>query len=250
MTENATRTPQSKRWALVLSGLLAATLVSGCLDFGTGNSAPQAVLEADKSTGEVGETFRFDATKSHDPDGNLSLVRLDFGDGTVKEFYNASEANVTHAYTDPGDFTVTLTVLDDAGDDPEADSAEAEVSVNDKVPVSAQVASVAPPGGTVSTFANQTFNATAEANSFEVNLTVQNVLVVGETQISLRVVDANGTELANESVSIPAGGNKTVTFQRPVGEAGLHTLEILAKQGSARVTGDIVVRYDDAAPAA
>ncbi|HLE46865.1 MAG TPA: PKD domain-containing protein [Candidatus Thermoplasmatota archaeon] len=249
MTQNRTKTAHPKQWALMMSGLLAATLVAGCLDM-DGNEPPQAVLEADKETGEVGDTFRFDATKSNDPDGNLSLIRLDFGDGTVKEFYEPSEANVTHSYTDPGDFTVTLTVLDNAGDEPEADSDQAEVFVNEKIPVSAQVASVAPPGGTVSTFANQTFNATDEANSFQVNLSVQSVLVVGETQISVRVVDSNGTELANESVSIPAGGNKTISFDKLVGAPGAHVLEIMARQGSARVTGDILVRYDESGPAA
>jgi MYXO-CTERM domain-containing protein len=48
--------------------------------------------------------------ESSDPDGTIDEYRWDFGDGTT-----SSEASPTHTYLDPGDYTVSLTVVDDSG---------------------------------------------------------------------------------------------------------------------------------------
>lgn len=51
-----------------------------------------------------------DATASTDSDGTLATYSWSFGDGAV-----GSGVTTTHAYTTPGDYTVTLTVTDDRG---------------------------------------------------------------------------------------------------------------------------------------
>jgi hypothetical protein len=48
--------------------------------------------------------------RSFDSDGRIVAWRWDFGDGT-----SSTEASPDHAYPRPGDYTVTLTVTDDAG---------------------------------------------------------------------------------------------------------------------------------------
>jgi len=48
--------------------------------------------------------------RSWDPDGNITSWHWDFGDNT-----NSTEQNATHTFTEPGTYTVTLTVTDDQG---------------------------------------------------------------------------------------------------------------------------------------
>jgi PKD repeat protein len=56
----------------------------------------------------VNETAVFDGTLSYDPDGYIVSYKWDFGDGTQGE-----GSLVSHKYTNPGCYTVTLTVTDD-----------------------------------------------------------------------------------------------------------------------------------------
>jgi mono/diheme cytochrome c family protein len=62
--------------------------------------------------GSVGDTIVFDGSASRDSDGTIVRYDWDFGDGTM-----AADAGPapTHAYAAAGQFTVTLTVIDDAG---------------------------------------------------------------------------------------------------------------------------------------
>jgi PKD repeat protein len=60
-------------------------------------------------TKRAGENMTFRGAGS-DPDGDPVSFSWSFGDGT-----NASGRNVTHYYTQPGDYTVVLTVRDDSG---------------------------------------------------------------------------------------------------------------------------------------
>jgi len=56
------------------------------------------------------QTIVFDASGSYDPDGMIVSYQWDFGDGVT-----AVGENPTHSYQSPGEYTVTLTVTDNAG---------------------------------------------------------------------------------------------------------------------------------------
>jgi PKD repeat protein len=60
--------------------------------------------------GFPGEEIAFDGSKSYDPDGNITSWLWDFGDGNQSRGERA-----THAYKNPGTYSITLTVTDDNG---------------------------------------------------------------------------------------------------------------------------------------
>ncbi|BDD00793.1 PKD domain-containing protein [Persicobacter psychrovividus] len=75
--------------------------------------APTSVIEADRTEAEVPATIQFDGTKSTAVDGRtLVSYEWDFGDGTTAEGQTAS-----HTYTEEGQYTVSLKVTDDAGEE-------------------------------------------------------------------------------------------------------------------------------------
>lgn len=77
--------------------------------FDYGPRAEVAPAPAPQPTGKC-NCFTFDATKSHDVDGQKLTVWWDFGDGTTSD-----QAIVQHCYDKAGDFNVTLTVKDNSG---------------------------------------------------------------------------------------------------------------------------------------
>ncbi len=85
------------------------------------NSPPSADANG-PYTGYVGESLAFDGTASSDTDGAVVRFDWDFGDGTIVE---DAGAEPTHVYGAVGEYTVTLTVFDDAGDSDSATSTAA-----------------------------------------------------------------------------------------------------------------------------
>jgi PKD repeat protein len=80
---------------------------TGPFDYGAKPAVYQA--PAPKPSGRCNE-FVFDATKSHDIDGQKLSVLWDFGDGTT-----STEPVVRHVFDKPGEYSVTLTVKDSSG---------------------------------------------------------------------------------------------------------------------------------------
>lgn len=74
------------------------------------NQPPTAYFTFDPSSPEVNQTVTFNASLSYDSDGYIINYQWDFGDGST-----ASGMVVTHAYTAPGIYVVTLTVTDNEG---------------------------------------------------------------------------------------------------------------------------------------
>ena len=70
------------------------------------NRAPIAVLASSPYI-TLNESITFDATTSHDADGDELSYEWDFGDGTV-----STQAVIEHQYTQEGEYTVTLKVFD------------------------------------------------------------------------------------------------------------------------------------------
>ena len=78
---------------------------------GDGNTDKQLIPPvSDYSYSISGLTVTFDASSSYDPDGYIVSYEWDFGDGST-----ASGVTVTHTYSQPGTYTVTLTVTDNDG---------------------------------------------------------------------------------------------------------------------------------------
>ena len=73
------------------------------------NMPPFAVINGPYSGDEDSE-ISFSSSGSNDPDGSIVGYSWDFGDGET-----STDANPSHVYSDPGEYTVTLMVTDDKG---------------------------------------------------------------------------------------------------------------------------------------
>ncbi len=74
------------------------------------NRPPVALFTENATTVSQDEAIHFDASESYDPDGAIVDYLWDFGDGNT-----ATGVTVDHAYSEDGNYTVTLTVTDDDG---------------------------------------------------------------------------------------------------------------------------------------
>ena len=108
------------------------------------NRAPLASFAEPAETVFSGETIRFDASASYDPDGTIVSYSWDFGDGTI-----GTGVIVDHVYADNGIYTVTLTVTDN---DDATGSATASKNVSNRAPVASftESATVVAQGETIS----------------------------------------------------------------------------------------------------
>lgn len=89
---------------------------------GNGNRPPVAQFTADAISGDAPLTIQFDASGSSDPDNDALSYSWNFGDGTT-----ATGVGISHVYTEPGIYQVTLMVSDGSLNDTET----ASVTVND-----------------------------------------------------------------------------------------------------------------------
>jgi PKD repeat protein len=109
------RTSATSIRALLVLALLPAGAcdipVTGGEDCGCPvNETPVATASATPDTGAAPLEVSFSSAGSSDPDGALVAYAWDFGDGG-----SSIEEDPTHVFTDPGTYTVTLTVIDDRG---------------------------------------------------------------------------------------------------------------------------------------
>jgi len=70
------------------------------------------------------QIVEFDASDSYDPDGDIDFYRWNFGDGTSEIL----DITPTHVYTRDGEYTVTLTIVDNDGT---SDMATTTVTITD-----------------------------------------------------------------------------------------------------------------------
>jgi len=87
--------------------------VSSAVAFNPNDQAPVASLSLSTSSGAAPLTVTASSANSSDPDGNITTVKIDFGDGTVVS--GAAGFSASHTYKTRGACTVTLTVFDNAG---------------------------------------------------------------------------------------------------------------------------------------
>jgi len=74
------------------------------------NRPPVASFTENATMVSQDEVIHFDASESYDPDGTIVNYSWDFGDGNT-----AIGVTANHAYSEDGNYTVTLTVTDDDG---------------------------------------------------------------------------------------------------------------------------------------
>jgi len=85
---------------------------------------PVARFTYSPSQPEVGQSVRFDASSSYDPDGRITKYEWSFGDGSRR-----SGKTVYHSYSSARSYTVTLKVTDDDG---LTDSVSKTITVKEK----------------------------------------------------------------------------------------------------------------------
>jgi PKD repeat protein len=95
---------------------------NGTITAGVPNEAPVAVIQASTEV-SMGETVAFSAADSTD-DGDIVRYAWDFGDASAA----GVGETVQHVYTEPGEYTVTLTVTDN-GDPALTDEATVIITV-------------------------------------------------------------------------------------------------------------------------
>lgn len=84
--------------------------MSNAVAFNPADQPPVASLSVTPNSGAAPLSVTASGSASGDPDGSITSSKIDFGDGTV-----ASGLTATHTYQNPGKYTVTLTVTDNAG---------------------------------------------------------------------------------------------------------------------------------------
>ncbi len=76
----------------------------------TTNQSPTARFTTDSTSGPAPFHVNFEAFGSSDPDGTIESYEWDLGDGST-----SSGVTLTHTYSDPGNYSVRLTVTDNNG---------------------------------------------------------------------------------------------------------------------------------------
>ena len=87
--------------------------MSPAVAFNPSDQAPVASLSLSAASGPAPLAVTASSAGSSDPDGGIATVRIDFGDGTVLSGGPGFAAS--HTYQAGGKYTVTLTVVDNAG---------------------------------------------------------------------------------------------------------------------------------------
>ena len=96
---------------------------------GTLNRPPVASINPSKTQALVDETITFDGSGSSDPDGTIAGFSWVFGDGG-----SSTQQTPEHAFTQPGEYNVTLTVTDNEGATGQS-AVQIEVSSDNQPPV-------------------------------------------------------------------------------------------------------------------
>ncbi|WP_168203992.1 PKD domain-containing protein [Aliikangiella coralliicola] len=125
------------------------------------NQPPSAVANGPYS-GSIGQAVLFSSDGSADSDGTIKSYQWDFGDGS-----QSAEANPTYTYQSAGEYTATLTVVDDKD---ASDRAETQVSITGSS--SNELANNVPRkvNGVKDEEINFTFKVPPESSSLKVNI--------------------------------------------------------------------------------
>lgn len=242
-------TQNTPKRTLLAAALMSMMLLAGCVggeeSTDPANAAPEAIMDVDQDSAMTQEEFTFDAQDSRD-DGRITTWRFDFGDGQTMEVDDVDDARVKHAYEQGGEYTVTLTVTDDGGDQSGArtDTTQVRVAVNEEHPVAESALHGSP-------LANETSTATYDFEGFdgidEVRFDGEatSLLVAGTSELRVALIGPDGQVIVEDSVMIDAGETVEIDMDAPVSDVGDYQLLFEAESGSITVGGNLFVHYDD-----
>lgn len=148
---------------------LSILLVTACASPPeTSNRPPIAAFSLSPGLGTAPQDVLVDASSSLDPDGTISSYSWTFGDGG-----NATGKVASHTFTNPGTFTVQLTVTDSSGASASSSQTMFVVQPGAGQPSDPEVPAPVDPGPTVpadpsrqgTVFGNLSFSTTAAADA-------------------------------------------------------------------------------------
>ncbi len=170
---------------------------------------PTAVAKADETTVEIGETVRFDASNSTDNMG-IKSYSWELSNGTT--VYGET---ITHSYDSPGEYTVTLTVTDEAGN---KDTDTLTVTVEDRTEPTAVISADKTKIEVDENISLDAFNSTDNVGIVSYEWDLDN----GETKTGKRLnysYDSAGKYTVTLTVTDEAGNTATDTIQITVEES-------------------------------
>jgi len=154
------------------------------------NIDPVAVLDSNFFEVTAGEAIAFDGSQSYDEDGEIVAYAWDFGDGNTAA--EGAAAQLTHVYSEAGQYVVTLTVTDNKG---ATASVQAEVNVA-AAPVVVPEPSVSPVAVKVA-FSPHKLKDKSRDKWFKVKIRVPSGYDAGQIDYaSVKLVTEDGTVLA------------------------------------------------------
>lgn len=237
---------------------------------GSLNQPPTASFTASASQAAVGETIDFDGSGSHDPDGTIAQFAWTFGDGGTSD-----QTAPSHSYSQPGTYTVTLTVTDDEGATGQTSKQLTIVSDNEPPIAQIQASQVqavvnesitfdgsgsTDPDGSIATYAwtfgdgNSSSQVTAEhaytqAGAYTVNLTVtDNEGATDKASLRIDVLsEPSRLSVTPVSGTIAPGASQviTVTYDASTQVAGEYAGEVNLTTNGGNFKIPVSVRVDE-----
>lgn len=229
-----------------LVALFLGAALAGCITAPDGpEGAPEAELAVDGERQWAGSPVRFDVAASHDPNGRIDLYRIDFGDGNVTEFDEQQLQKIEHTYEKGGVYEVVLTIQDDGeGQDAPLNATDREtVNVLERVPIDTALIVATPNGSEETERSNTSVTARENVSGIEVDLSVESALLVGTSEVVVRLLNETGGVLAEENVSVEAGQAERAHLFAPIEETGEYAVEVVSRSGAARANGTATVYY-------
>lgn len=177
---------------------------------------PNAAFTYSPSNPGIGESVSFSSSGTTDPDGDFMRYKWDFGDGSSLDY--DSETEVSHSYSSPGSYTVTMTARDDAniqGSYDQTDSASKTVSVTDQT---------AP-----TTIGSPTYGSTTGTDPLIEGYLEDNY------QLSSYTLEIDGNSVSSGSIS---GTDSTQDYQANSLSEGDHTYTWTVEDGAGNQVSD------------
>jgi N-acetylmuramoyl-L-alanine amidase/PKD repeat protein len=157
-------------------------------------------------TGKVNKKITFNGSKSSDPDGKIKKYLWDYGDGST-----GSGKKPEHKYTEPGNYLVKLTVVDDKG--VSSTTAQTDVTITGTTTESTESAETESSDGTSESTSSETTAGTGtdQGDGSDESSTTSTETTTTETTIPNQVPVANpgGPYSAKTTASITFDGSKS-----------------------------------------